>query len=66
MNALYMVLHLLAALCFLAAAFLPSVPVRAEPTAPPPRPPIYTRVNLVALGLFIWVVVSVIENARDL
>jgi len=57
---LYFILYLLAAICFLAAAFLHYRPVRADGTATKPLP------NLVALGLLFWVLVPLIVTARAL
>lgn len=51
MTVLYFILLLLAAICFLVAA--------ADRT---PHP----RLNLVALGLFFWVLVPLIQTVRNL
>lgn len=55
MDTLYLILYILAAVCFVAAAFV----TNAVTTATNPRP-VYTRVNLVALGLLFWVLVPLI------
>lgn len=55
MNTLYLILYILAAVCFLAAAFLA---VRPTTTAARPMP------NLIALGLLFWVLVPLISTAK--
>jgi hypothetical protein len=57
MTVLYTLLLLLATLCFAAAAF-------NRPTATSNNT--VNRLNLVALGLFFWVLVPLIETARHL
>lgn len=51
MNTLYLILYIIAGLCFLVAAV----------TAPSPAHPL-ARVNLVALGLFVWILVPLIQR----
>ena len=48
MNTVYLICFLVAALCFLVAAFVPQTPS--------------ARVNLVAFGLFAWVLVPLIQR----
>jgi phosphotransferase system glucose/maltose/N-acetylglucosamine-specific IIC component len=55
MNTLYLILYILAAVCFLLSAFLS---VRPVTTTGRPLP------NLVALGLLAWVLVPLIQTAR--
>ena len=58
MKVLYLILLILAAVCFVAAAVFR--PVATDP------PRVYARVNLVALGLFFWVLVPLIMQAKDM
>jgi hypothetical protein len=55
MNTIYLILLILAAVCFVAAAFLS---VRPATNTARPMP------NLIALGLFFWVLVPLIERAK--
>jgi hypothetical protein len=56
MTTLYLILYILAAVCFVAAAFLAVRP--ASTTTGRPMP------NLIALGLFFWVLVPLIVTAK--
>lgn len=60
MNVIYLILYILAAVCFIAAALLRPVATTSGPG------PLYTRVNLVALGLFFWVLVPLIVQAKEM
>jgi hypothetical protein len=64
MTTLYLILYILAAVCFIAAAVLAYRPVVAADA----NGTVHTagRVNLVALGLFFWVLVPLIVTARNL
>ena len=55
MDTLYLVLYVLAAVCFLVAAFAVSTATTATNT-------FVTRINLVALGLLFWVGVPLIMH----
>jgi len=58
MKTLYLILYILAAVCFLLAA------LTYRPVAPAtPGRPVYT-IHLVALGLLLWVLVPLIELAK--
>lgn len=59
MDVLYLILYILAAVCFVAAAFV----THAVTTNPQP---VYTRVNLVSLGLLFWVLVPLIETIKGM
>lgn len=59
MNTLYFILYLLAAICFLLAAFLHSRPVTTT-GAPKVLP------HFVAFGLLFWVLVPLIITAKRL
>jgi hypothetical protein len=56
MNVLYLVLYILAAICFLVSA------AGVITVSDPPRH--YARYNLVALGLFFWVLVPLIAQIK--
>ena len=55
MDTLYVILYILAAVCFVIAAFAVSTATTATNT-------LVTRVNLVALGLLFWVLVPLVQQ----
>lgn len=57
MRTLYLILYIIAAVCFALAAL---VQYR------PPTQPTATRINLIALGLLAWVLVPLIITAKAL
>jgi hypothetical protein len=59
MDTLYLVLYIAAALCFAVAAFVASVVTRTDGTVRSSA--LTARVNFVALGLLLWVLVPLIH-----
>lgn len=67
MTTLYLILYILAAVCFIAAAVLAYRPaVGVDGDRANANLGTAGRVNLVALGLFFWVLVPLIVTARNL
>jgi hypothetical protein len=60
MRFLYLLLYLIGAICFVVASFYTASVPNGTTTTAPPRP--VARVNLVALGLFAWILVPLIRD----
>lgn len=56
MDTLYLILYIIAALCFAVAAF------GVQPVGDATRSNVVSRINLVALGLLAWVLVPLIMH----